>query len=37
MIMSAPDQESLKKELKRAGADTIIENFEQLKGLLQTG
>jgi phosphoglycolate phosphatase-like HAD superfamily hydrolase len=37
MIMSAPDRESLKKELKRAGADTIIENFEQLKGLVETG
>jgi phosphoglycolate phosphatase-like HAD superfamily hydrolase len=37
MIMSAPDKESLKKELKRAGADTIIENFKQLKGLVETG
>jgi phosphoglycolate phosphatase-like HAD superfamily hydrolase len=37
MIMSAPDPESLKKELKGAGADTIIENFEQLKELVQTG
>ncbi|MGD9080893.1 MAG: HAD hydrolase-like protein [Desulfobacterales bacterium] len=37
MIMSAPDPESLKKELNRAGADTIIENFEQLKELVQTG
>jgi hypothetical protein len=35
--MSAPDKESLKKELKRAGADTIIENFEQLKDLVETG
>ena len=37
MTMSAPDPESLKKELERAGADTIIENFEQLKELVQTG
>lgn len=37
IIMSAPDKESLAKELKRAGADTIIENFKQLKGLVQTG
>jgi hypothetical protein len=37
MILSAPDKESLKKELKRAGADTIIENFKQLKGLVQAG
>jgi HAD superfamily hydrolase (TIGR01548 family) len=37
MIMSAPDQESLKKELEHAGADTIIENFEQLKELVQSG
>ena len=36
MIMSAPDKESLKKELTRAGADFIIENFEQLKGLVQS-
>jgi len=37
LIMSAPDKASLKKELKRAGADTIIENFKQLKVLAQTG
>ena len=37
MIMSAPDKESLKKELKGAGADIIIESFEQLKGLAETG
>lgn len=36
MIMSAPDKERLKKALKRAGADTIIENFNQLKSLVQT-
>ena len=35
MIMSAPDKASLKKELKRAGADFIIENFEQLKDLVK--
>jgi phosphoglycolate phosphatase-like HAD superfamily hydrolase len=36
MTMSAPDKVRLKKELKRAGADTIIENFNQLKSLVQT-
>jgi phosphoglycolate phosphatase-like HAD superfamily hydrolase len=34
MIMSAPDKASLKKELQRAGADYIIEDFKQLKSLL---
>ena len=34
MIMSAPDKASLKKELERAGADYIIEDFNQLKSLL---
>ena len=34
MIKSAPDQEGLKKELMRAGADHIIEDLEQLKPLL---
>ena len=37
MIMSAPDKQSLKKELELAGADTIIEDLEQLKELAQTG
>jgi len=37
MIMSAPDQAGLKKELERAGADFIIENFQQLKDLVQSG
>jgi phosphoglycolate phosphatase-like HAD superfamily hydrolase len=37
MIMSAPDKEGLKKELTRAGADTVLEKFEQLKGLIETG
>jgi hypothetical protein len=32
--MSAPDKASLKKELQRAGADYIIEDFTQLKALL---
>ena len=36
MIMSAPDQASLKKELERAGADFIIEDFQQLKDLVQS-
>ena len=34
LIMSAPDKASLKKELERAGADYIIEDFNQLKSLL---
>ena len=34
LIMSAPDKASLKKELERAGADYIIEDFKQLKSLL---
>jgi phosphoglycolate phosphatase-like HAD superfamily hydrolase len=37
MIMTAADKDSLKKELLRAGADTIIENFEQLKSILMPG
>jgi hypothetical protein len=35
LIMSAPDKASLKKELERAGADYIIEDFKQLKSLLE--
>ena len=34
LIMSAPDKTSLKKELERAGADYIIEDFKQLESLL---
>jgi phosphoglycolate phosphatase-like HAD superfamily hydrolase len=34
LIMSAPDKASLKKELLRAGADYIIEDFKQLKSLI---
>jgi phosphoglycolate phosphatase-like HAD superfamily hydrolase len=37
MIMAAADKESLKKELLRAGADTIIENFKQLKSIITSG
>jgi HAD superfamily hydrolase (TIGR01548 family) len=37
LIISAPDKKNLKKALERAGADDIIENFEQLKILLETG
>jgi HAD superfamily hydrolase (TIGR01548 family) len=37
LIMSAPDKQSLEKELRRAGADTIIENFKQLKTMIETG
>jgi len=31
LIMSAPDRESLEKELKRAGADYIAKDFESMK------
>ncbi|MGD9044279.1 MAG: HAD hydrolase-like protein [Desulfobacterales bacterium] len=34
LTLSAPDKASLKKELQRAGADYIIEDFRQLKALL---
>jgi phosphoglycolate phosphatase-like HAD superfamily hydrolase len=37
MIMAAVDKESLKKELLRAGADYIIENFKQLKPIITAG
>ena len=37
MVISAPDKDNLTKELKHAGADTIIENSMQLKGLSQSG
>jgi hypothetical protein len=34
-LLSAPDKESLKKELLRAGADYIIEDIEQLISLME--
>ncbi len=37
LTLSAPDRQSLEKELKRAGADSIIENFRQLKALVEIG
>ncbi|MEJ2099207.1 MAG: HAD hydrolase-like protein [Desulfobacterales bacterium] len=36
IIMAAADKQSLKKELLRAGADYIIEDFDQLKSLLKS-
>ena len=36
LILAAPDKDSLAKELKRAGADYIIEDFRQLKSLLNS-
>ena len=33
-ILTAPDKESLKKELLRAGADTIIEDIDQLMSFI---
>ncbi len=35
-VLAAPDKESLKKELLRAGADTIIEDIEQLKSFIES-
>jgi len=37
MIMAAVDKKSLKKELLRAGADYIIDNFRQLKPIITSG
>lgn len=34
MIMAAPDKDGLKKKLLRAGADCIVEDFEQLKSIV---
>ena len=31
MVLSAPDKESLKEDLKRAGADFIFESYAALK------
>jgi phosphoglycolate phosphatase-like HAD superfamily hydrolase len=36
-LMAAPDKQSLKKELLRAGADYIIDNFKQLKPIVTSG
>ena len=33
-LVSAPDKSSLKKNLQRAGADYIVENFESLKNII---
>jgi len=34
ILISAPDKSSLKKNLKRAGADYIVEDFESLKNIV---
>ena len=34
ILISAPDKSSLKKNLQRAGADYIVENFESLKNII---
>ena len=34
LVLSAPDKESLRKNLKRAGADYIIDNFKDLKEIV---
>jgi phosphoglycolate phosphatase-like HAD superfamily hydrolase len=36
-LVAAPDKQGLKKELLRAGADYIIENFKQLKPIVMSG
>jgi HAD superfamily hydrolase (TIGR01548 family) len=36
LLISAPDKTSLKKELLDAGADYIIEDFEQLKSVIES-
>ena len=36
ILVSAPDKNSLKKELLRAGADYIVEDFEELMEILKT-
>ncbi len=36
MLLSAPDRARLKKDLLKAGADTVIEDFDQLKKLIET-
>jgi hypothetical protein len=35
ILISAPDKSSLKKNLLRAGADFIIDDFEGLEGLIE--
>jgi phosphoglycolate phosphatase-like HAD superfamily hydrolase len=36
LLVSAPDRENLKKELNRAGADDIVEDFEALKKIFES-
>jgi HAD superfamily hydrolase (TIGR01548 family) len=36
MFVSAPDKARLKDDLTRAGADSVVENFSQLKSLLES-
>jgi HAD superfamily hydrolase (TIGR01548 family) len=36
MLLSAPDKARLKKDLIKAGADIVIENFKQLKHFLES-
>jgi len=36
ILVSAPDKNSLKEELQRAGADYVVEDFRALKEILQT-
>jgi len=36
ILVSAPDKNSLKEQLQRAGADYVIEDFRALKEILQT-
>ena len=37
ILVSAPDKNSLREDLLRAGADYVVEDFRALKEILQTG
>ena len=37
ILLSAPDRNHLKEELIKAGADYIIEDFDELKGIIASG
>jgi phosphoglycolate phosphatase-like HAD superfamily hydrolase len=36
LLISAPNKENLKKQLNRAGADYIVEDFEALKRMFES-
>jgi phosphoglycolate phosphatase-like HAD superfamily hydrolase len=37
LLLSAPDRDGLKKDLTSAGADYVIENFEELRRIIAAG